>query len=173
MRRLGYFMVLLFLFSCKTVQVEVLDRQEGFDLEQYESFRFIENDGEAFSPDYRQKINFLKDEIVRQMNARGLALDNQSPDLLVNIGIAVEERQIGVTDPGSFNYIGQRRYQWDSELIQAGRYPQGSMAIHLVDRERGQAVWIGTVEKLLPREAGHLREAVIRGVERLFREMDR
>jgi len=45
--------------------------------------------------------------------------------------------------------------------------------IHLVDPKMGKAVWIGTMEKVHPRGIGYLQETVIRGVERLFREMDR
>ncbi|MBS9523121.1 DUF4136 domain-containing protein [Litoribacter ruber] len=178
MYRFGLIVCVALLFSCRTAQVEVLDRHQDFSLVQYSSFRFIENDGEAFSRDYREKINFLKDQIVRQMEARGLTHDRENPELLVNIGIAVEDRvqtrQTGlVTDPGTFNYIGQRRYTWKSETVEVGRYQQGTMTIHLVDPVMGEAVWMGTVEKVLPRGAGHLQETVIRGVEKLFKQIDR
>jgi hypothetical protein len=165
-------MVLWLLIACKTAQIEVVDRHEGFELGNYESFRFIENDGDAFSMEYRPKVNFLKDEIVRQMEARDVVYDADSKDLLVNIGLAVYDRH-SLDSPDSFIFIGKRRYDWDREKIKLGRYPQGTMIIHLVDPEKQEAVLIGTVEKVLPRGAGHLHEAVIRGVERLFREIEK
>jgi hypothetical protein len=172
-----YLMFALMTFGCRTAQVNVTEQQPNFRLQHYSSFDFLDEEEENMSPAYRENIQFIKDEIVRQMEARGISHDQENPELMVNIGVAVEDRvqtrETGlVTDPGTFNYIGQRRYKWQSETIETGRYQKGTATMHLVDVEEQQAVWVGVLEKVLPRRDDRLKQAIESGVEKMFAKMD-
>lgn len=176
---LFFISLLLWTSSCRTANVTVLeDDNRTFSLTNYNTFDFFETSTEEnFNENQQMHIDIIKDEIVQHMNARGLIMDNQNPDIKINIGIRVEEkvqtRETGlVTDPGTFNYIGQRRYTWRSETVQVGRYRAGTGTIHLVDTEDNRAVWIGVVEKILPAREGRIEGAVRFGVREAFNKMD-
>lgn len=173
------FSLIIVINSCRTAEVTVLeDDNRNFRLTNYSTFDFVETTAEGMFTEYQQlHINNIKDEITQQMNARGLRRDEENPDLKVNIGISVEERAQTretnlVTDPGTFTYVGQRRYAWRSETIEVGRYREGTGTIHLIDTEDNRAVWVGVVEKILPAREGRIEGAVRFGVREAFDKID-
>jgi len=171
--------VILIITGCRTTTITVLeDDNRNFRLANYSSYDFYETEAEGvFNAEENASINLIKEEISRQMEARGLQRDPQNPDLKVNIGIQVEERvqtrQTGlVTDPGTFMYVGQRRYAWRSETVETGRYRHGTASLHLVDPDRDRAVWVGVVEEILPRREARLERTIRDGVEKTFEKID-
>jgi len=171
--------MILFFTGCRTTDVTVVeDDNRSFRLADYSSYDFYETEAEGiFNPEENASIELIKEKISRQMEARGLQRDTQNPDLKVNIGIQVEERtqtrQTGlVTDPGTFNYVGQRRYAWRSETVETGRYRHGTATLHLVDTDRDMAVWVAVVEEILPRREARLERTIRDGVEKTFERID-
>lgn len=172
--------IILITTSCKTTTVTVVeDDNKNFRLANYTTYDFYDTQAEGiFDSGNNASIHLIKEEIGRHMEARGLRRDEDSPDLKVNIGIQVEEktqtRQTGlVTDPGTFTYIGQRRYTWRSETVEAGRYRQGTASLHLVDTNQDRAVWVGMVEEILPRREAMLEKTIRNGVEKTFQKIDK
>ncbi|WP_164674937.1 DUF4136 domain-containing protein [Anditalea andensis] len=165
--------------GCRTTSVTVVeDDNRKFSLNHYQSYDFVETrtDG-VFSSEDNMSISLIKDEIVQRMEERGVRRDTVSPELKINLGVQVEERtqtrQTGlVTDPGTFTYIGQRRYAWRSETVETGRYRHGTATLHLIDVHRDEAVWVGIVEKILPRREERLRATIRNGVEKTFEKID-
>ena len=72
-----------------------------------------------------------------QLERRGYTLDTVHPDLLVNIGVGMEERQGLRKLPGTLP---------GSEGVETEDYRLGRMAIDLLDASRGQVVWHGAAE---------------------------
>lgn len=72
-----------------------------------------------------------------QLERRGCALDTVHPDLLVNIGAGVEERQGLRRAPGT---------PPGPDGVETEDYRLGRLAIDLLDANRGQVVWQGTAE---------------------------
>ncbi|TVR18254.1 MAG: DUF4136 domain-containing protein [Balneolaceae bacterium] len=94
----------------------------------------------------------------------------------MNIGIVAEERdqvrETGLaTDPATFNYIGQRRYTWQSEEIKIGTYRQGTVTIHLVDAARNEAVWVGISERVIDEREERLQRTIREGVKEMFEKI--
>ena len=165
----------LFIFSaCQTTRVTVLEQSPDFELAAYSSFGFFVSDAEGvLSENYEQHIEYLKDEITQRMEARGLSKQAEGAELKINIGIVVEERdQVRetslTTDPGTFNYIGQRNYTWQSEEIKVGTYRQGTVTIHLVDAERNEAVWVGISDRVIEEREERLQRTIREGVAEMF-----
>jgi len=165
--------------SCRTTTVTVVeDDDRNFRLANFSTYDFYDTQAEGvFNVDNNANIDLIKQEISKQLEARGLQRDRQTPDLSINIGVQVEERvqtrQTGlVTDPGTFNYIGQRRYAWRSETVETGRYRHGTATLHLVDTDRNRAVWVGVVEEILPRREARLERTIREGVEKTFERID-
>jgi hypothetical protein len=165
------------LLGCSPSRLHVSEVADDFALEKYSTFDFYKTDASGdLGDNYQAGIDFLKGEIAKQMAYRGLLQDEGSPQLRVNIGVWVEEqtqtRETGlVTDPGTFNYIGQRRYSWKSETVKLGTYKKGTVTLHLVDAFENNALWIGTVEEILVTNEDRLRDRIKRGVEKVFLEI--
>ncbi|GAB3921938.1 hypothetical protein GCM10028804_18590 [Larkinella terrae] len=147
---------------------------DNFALTNYRTFAFADIESTGDIPQsgfYRSQVDALKTAIEQQMNRRGLRRVDAQPDLMLNIGIAVDEKtQTRQTDIRSDppNYIGQRRYTWRTREVEVGKYRQGTIDIHLVDPKRNEMVWRGIVEGIIPKKPEKLQKQIDESMEKLF-----
>jgi len=166
-----YFLGLL---ACTApVSVKNTEAVPGFALSNYKTFNFydISTNNEAADQAYNNRINILKNAIQQELTSKGLSLSTTNPDLLVNIGVFTKEKvQTRQTDfrTDAPRYIGQRRYSWHTQEVEVGRYRQGTVTIHLVDREKEAMVWKGAAEAIIPKKDAQLQKTVAAGVSQLF-----
>ena len=169
----SYLLFVLTFFSCASSTKITSEPEQGFGLSRYQTFAFMESDfsGDGPGRSYQPQVDYLQEEIAKQLTSRGLRPGKSSEaDLLINLGIVVEEevqtRETSiVTDPP--RYIGQRRYTWQSREVEVGRYNVGTVSVHLIDRERNAMVWHGTAERILSDKPEKLREQIAKGIEKL------
>ncbi len=164
--------LLLSFWACSTVKVLDTEAITGFDLSDYATYQFYDIDTQAdtVSPAFLEQVQYLQAEIAEKLEAFGLKPGNSQSDLLVNLGIVVEEKV--QTRETNFReaprYIGQYRYSWRSEEIAVGRYKVGTVSVHLVDRKNNELVWQGVAEGVIPEDTQKLQETIDEGVEELF-----
>ena len=182
MKNISFLILISFLVmatGCRTVSVTVLeDDNRNFRLANYATYDFYQTEATGqFNQSEQIYFNQIKEEVAAHMDQRGVARDTVNPELKINIGIHVEERtqtrETGlVTDPGTFTYIGQRRYTWRSETVEVGRYRKGTGTIHFVDAERQSAVWVGVVEEILSPRTDRIERTIRDGVREVFNKID-
>lgn len=169
--------VTMFCWACSTTKVTVDASNPSVELSHYDTFNFfeLEAEGDTSSAFYQDMASF-KSEVIEQMNARGLTQDIENPELKINLGIIVKEktqtRQTNLSDPGEWNYIGQRNYKWESKTVEVGTYKEGSITIHLVEHASNEAVWVGLIEGILPRNPEKRQGALKEAVASLFAKID-
>ncbi|WP_209328799.1 DUF4136 domain-containing protein [Lunatimonas salinarum] len=173
--RLVFFIfVSIVLAGCSSVKIQVTERETDFHLDAYRSFDFYEIDASGdLGESYEGNLAFLKEEIAKHFVYRGLLRKSDNPEILVNIGVWVEEKTQTretslVSDPGTFNYIGQRRYTWKSETIEVETYKKGTVTVHLVDASKNAALWVATADEVLLKNPDRMRDRIVKGVEKLF-----
>jgi hypothetical protein len=170
--RYSWLLFVLLVISCSPATVTSMP-EAGFGLSRYQTFSFLEVDasGDGLGQEYQTQVSYLQEEIARQLELRGLKqADLSDAGLLINLGIVVDEEvQIRktdiITDPPQ--YIGQRRYTWQSREVEVGRYNVGTVSVHLVDRERNELVWQGTAERIISDKPRKLREQIAKGMQKL------
>jgi len=118
----------------------------------------------------------IRDNVRREMTARGYAYDEASPDLLVNFQGIVQEKtsvySVPRTDYQVFYSYRHRSYFavpfWYDET-QVSRYTEGTLTVDLVDAARNRLVWtgaaIGRVKRSGPAERA---EDVDRAISEIF-----
>ncbi|MEY2640086.1 MAG: hypothetical protein RIR90_1568 [Bacteroidota bacterium] len=164
----------LLVYSCTPVIKVVAETSPGANLSQYKSFAFyqLSAQGDTISKGFTERVELFKQAITKELNNRGLTVKQSQPDLLVNIGIAIEEkiqtRQTNFMQDGAPYYVGQRNYKWKSQDIEVGRYRDGTVTIHLVDAKANEMVWQSTAEGVLPGNNAKLPEAIQKAATALF-----
>jgi hypothetical protein len=149
---------------------------DDFKLSTYKTYSFLEVDqSETEVPAFSQSVVYLKQEIAKQLAARGLSEDNSDPELKINLGIVIENKEQTretslATDP--FMYTGQRNYTWQSEEIVVNNYKEGTLSIHLVDAKTNEAAWVGVVSKIIPSKQEKKQEAIEDAVHEVFESID-
>lgn len=168
--------LLILSFSCSSSLVTLEDSSyENFDLSAFKSYDFFEVENtDPTNPNFQLAIDLLKKDIAEAMEARGLNKSSDA-DLKINLGLVVEEKVQTrttslATDP--FMYTGQRNYTWQSQEVPVNTYKEGSLSMHLVDTKSNQAVWVGTINRVVPKKEEKKAEAIHFAVAELFKEID-
>jgi len=134
--------------SAPDVRVEY-DPAISFDT--YRTFAFDSPTG-AERAGFAGISRYLAAATRRELEARGLRYQESLPDLLVNFGVNLVEKQSGpaAAPIAGGGYYGYRRgsysawngYPWSDPAMQ---YTEGTLNIDIVDARRRQLVWEGVV----------------------------
>ncbi len=130
-----------------------LDRSADFS--QYRTFAFVSplgTDRDGYQSIVSQN---LKAATQRELEARGLRLDNTAPQLLVNFNASLDDKLRVTSVPSASFGMGYYGYRYgmysawpmysDSTIVH--QYQQGTLNIDVVDAARKQLVWEGVVTK--------------------------
>lgn len=164
-------------WSCSSTKINVESSSPTVTLADFKSFDFVELDAEGdTSSAFQESVDYIKSSVIQEMNARGLTQQAENPELRINLGIVVEEktqtRQTSLSDPGEWTYIGQRNYKWESRTVNVGTYKEGSITLHLIDNSSNEAIWVGSIEGVVPRKEDNRRDAIQEAIASLFKEID-
>ena len=150
-----------------TVQVEI-DQQADFT--QYKTFGFANPLGTDRSGYQTIISGHLKAATQRELEARGLRLNDSAPQLLVNFSAALNEKLRVTTSPapmlgfgfgrGYYGYRAGLHSTWPMEMI-ATPYQEGALNIDLIDARSKQMVWEGVVTEAVTQQGPENLQTVI------------
>lgn len=166
--------LMILVIGCTSVEIVHTEKADNFRWDKYRTFDFftIEASGDTVPETFERNIALLTKAIGSELREKGLTKASASPDLLINIGVVVQEKiQTRETNfREAPRYIGQRRYSWKSEKVEVARYKEGTVTVHLVDRESNSLVWEGTMEGVVPSDAGpaQISKTINKGMDKLF-----
>lgn len=177
MKKISFF-VFLVITGCSSVNIVGVDKAPDFTIANYKTFNFFEVNmgGDALGPDTDSKLKLLKEAISKQLVAKGLRQTTENPDLLINIGVLVDEktqtRQTDFSNPADRTaYMNQRNYSWHSQEVEVGKYRQGTVTVHLVNRTANKLVWKGSADSVLPSKEKNIPALIDEGMAKLFKEV--
>ncbi len=127
-------------------------------------------------PNTDTNLKLLKEAIAKQLTAKGLTQTSENPDLLINIGVLVAEkiqtRETDFSNPTDRTaYMNQRNYHWHTQEVAIGKYRQGTVTVHLVDKATNQLVWKGSADSVLPEKEKNVPELIEEGMAKLFEKV--
>jgi hypothetical protein len=159
------------LSACSPVKILKVDTAEGFSLANYKTFDFytVDVSGDV-SASYNERVEWIKDEIARQLTQKGLTQRSASPELLLNIGIVVEERAQTreTTIMDAPRYMGQRNYHWESEEVVVNHYRQGTVTVDFVDSKTNTLVGEAVASAVVVKNETAAKRNIASGVEKVL-----
>lgn len=165
----------LVLAACATGPRVRTDYDPTADFGRYQSWGFykpIAMEESGYSTWISDRV---KDNVRREMEARGYRYTESSPDLLVNFqGIVRERTDVWTTPRTDFQYFYSYRRRayfavpvWYDET-QVSQYTEGTLTVDLVDAGRNRMVWtgaaIGRVSNRTPAQKAAEVDAAIAGI---------
>src|SRR6478736_2294852 len=128
--------VVSLMISCSGVNVLKTEAATDFKISNFKTFDFykLEAKGDTTS-DFAGNIMKLNSSIIKQLGLKGLQQSTTNPDLLVNVGIVVEEK-IQTRETSKYDaprYAGTYNYTLSSGEVPVDRYREGTVTVHLVD----------------------------------------
>lgn len=169
------FITILFMY-CSPVRVFNTEAATDAEPARYKTFGFYEvkASGDTIPRTFDERMGILKKAIQGEMEKKGYRFVSSSPDLLVNIGIAVKQevqtRQTNWQNDGRFTYMGQRNYSWKSEEIEVGRYREGTLTLHIIEAARHKMIWKGSMAGVVPEKIDTSGKTAGQALQKLFEQ---
>jgi len=141
---------------------------------QYQTFDFLDFDVKLLTEHQVNEENFeyMKTAITKELETKGLK-QSANPDLLINIGLVVEEEvQTRETDIRDMRYMGQRNYHWEVQEVPVGVYKMGTVSVEVVDAKKNQVIWLEQERNFINDNPNKVRKKIDKGVVRIFKEFD-
>jgi Domain of unknown function (DUF4136) len=143
---LGALALLALAAGCSTKPEIRSDQAPGSDLQAYRSFAFYEP---ASGPYMSLLESRVRQATREQLERQHYVYDERSPDLRVNYGLQVREKQaLQSTAQGGLRYRG-----WAGTGVESVDYRQGTLLIDVVDARRQSLVWRAVAEGRLDAQA--------------------
>lgn len=173
MRIVNLFILAVVMFAgCAGPRVVSSESPAGANLSAYKTFDFykVSASGDTLPDKFHQRTRLIEDAISSELAQRGYSKDSVHPDMLVNIGIVVNEKlQTRTTDFREAPvYIGQRNYHWKSEEKVVGRYRLGTATVDLVDAKSNKLIWKAVVEDVVPEKESKVPASIQKGIHEMF-----
>lgn len=143
---IGALALLTLAAGCATKPDLRFDQEPGSDLTAYRSFAFYEPADGAYMSLLEKR---LRHATRNQLERQNYVYDERYPDLLVNYGLQVLDKQaLQSTYQGGLRYRG-----WGGSGVESVDYRQGTLLIDLVDTRRQALVWRAVAEGRLDAQA--------------------
>ena len=166
------------LAGCASQPKVLSDYDKSADFASYRTFGFMTQVG-ADSTEFRSlAVQTMQTAATRQMELRGYTLSD-TPDLVINFTGKIEEKTDVESVPAPYygpgwgygGFYGAPYGGWGGggTQVTTRRYNVGTLVMDVVDREKRQAVFQGSVSDVVTKEMMANREAAITGaVNRIF-----
>jgi len=156
----------LLLSACASSPNTLSNADPSVDFSQFKTFGFFSTPS-TDNEQYQSLVsNFLKVAVAQELDKRGLAHDEISPDLRVNFYIHTKDKIRTRTVPTAGGaYYGYADPFYDPWMSYGGvetrvdQYTEGTLSIDVVDSASKKLVWEGTV-------SGRLTDQDIRNMEK-------
>jgi hypothetical protein len=168
--------IVFLLTSCSTVKIDRVQKESGFSLSNYKTYDFqVARLDVGEIPEYSQRIKWIKEELIKQLELSGLKYSTDNPDLLLNIALVLEEKiQTRETDFSTdAYYMGTRNYSWQSEEIEVGRYEEGTFTIDFVDTKDNALKCLGVAKGVKVKKEKNAQKNIEQGLEKLFKQINK
>lgn len=146
---------------------------EAFKLNKYNSFGFTADDEEFLNshPNAKRGLTRVKTAITQEMKEKGIQ-ESKNPELLLNLGITVEEKvQTRETNIREAHYMGQRNYHWEVEEVPMGTYEEGSLSIDFVDVSEDEMVNQVIVTEVLTKNDKKMEKRIKKMISKTFKKL--
>jgi len=166
--------ILVFNYGCSTVKILNVNSEDAFSLANYKTYNFynVDIDIDAM-PEFKNRLQWIKEALVNQLELRGLKQSSDNPDLLLNIGLVLEKKmQTRETDFRSdFHYMGTRNYSWKVEEVEVGEYHEGTFSIDFVEPESKALKCMAVTQGVVVKNDKKSKKNVEIAAENLFKKI--
>ncbi len=160
------------LTACSVSPVIHTTASPDLDLSQYRTFGYIQ----PLDTDKRYESllsQFLKQATSSALIQRGFVYDPETPDLLINFGYHVIDKQQVEQIPVTLGYVNHYNDvyygAWPTYRLFVDDYQQGILSIDLVDRKRNTMIWQGiATQRLTARQRDQRQVTIQRAVHDIF-----
>ncbi len=168
MKKIYWLLALIIPWSCDSVKTEF---KPGTDFTSYKSFCWLEGCTFFYTgPEYLNKPEVqenIKNAIIENLTRKGLRYDNDTPDLLVDFHVTLEEEVV-------IRYHSQEDepYYYKTPFLRADeiKVTHGTLVIHIIDRQRSELIWQSYVEGFMETPPDLSEKNIKAGIEKAMRD---
>lgn len=168
--------IIFLLSGCSTVKIQQVNKESNFSLADYKTYEpHVVKLDSSLLQEYNTRINYLKEELTKQLANSGLTRSADNPDLIINVGLIMDEKiQTRETDFSTDAvYTGSRNFAWQSEEVEVGRYDEGTLTLDFVDAKDNNLKCRGVAKGVKVKKDESAQKNIAQGIEKLFKEINK
>jgi len=171
MNKIGCIVLLIIVSACSPELLINSDKDSEANFAVYKSYAWsddsesdIDKSKNYNDPQYDNELNRkrLKKAINLEMNKLGFTLDDNNSDLLVDYHIIIKNKH-----DYAVNTFGEHQFG-NSDQVIVYNYDEGTLVIHLVDREKNELVWQGSASRVLGKQYKNVEDRINKVVSKIF-----
>lgn len=166
----------MFLFyGCTTIKILNVNKEADFSFSDYSTYDFYQINIDSIAyPEYNKRFIWVEEELMKQLEKNGLRRSVNNPDLLINIGIVLEEkvqtRQTDFFTDAQFMY--QRNYKWESEEVAISDYHEGTFAIDFVQADDNNLQCMVVGDAVIVKKDKNSKKNIEVGLKKMFKKIN-
>jgi hypothetical protein len=154
------------LWACSPLVVTT-DYNRGVTFSDYETFAWVEavpeNAAVASEFSDEKTMKRVMSEVYKEMVLKGYRFSPENPEVRVNIEVVKSEGNTTMENTASSKY-------WQSFSPVKDNYVPGTLVVELVDSDKNQIIWHGTVKGLLKGSKGQAK--IQEGISQMFKKYE-
>ena len=143
MRKLALFSLIIFLFSCSSIQV-AYDYDKNVDFSKYKTYGYTEESLKL--PLNQLNLQRMIDAVDTAMKTKGFT-ESKDADIAVDLHLKTQ-KQVEATATTTGAGYGPYRYRWGGGMattqVNYNEYTDGTLFISFIDMKTNKLVWQGT-----------------------------
>lgn len=165
---MAFLLLLLTIPACDSVKTEY---KAGIDFTSYKTFCWLEDCAFFYTgPEYLNKPEVqenIKNSIIDNLTKKGLRFDSETPDLLVDFHVTIEDDIIV-----RYHSREDEPYYYKTPFTRADEIhvTKGTIVIHMVDRQRGELVWESQTEGFLETPPDLSEKNIRTGIDKVLQD---
>jgi hypothetical protein len=165
---------ILFLFGCTTIRVLNVNKEAEFSLSEYKTYNFYQSNFDSVAyPEYKQRFILLQEELEKQFDSHGLKRSATNPELLVNIGINLQNMShTRKTDYlGDPQYMYKRDYKWESDEIVLDEFRTSNFVFDFVNAKNNKLQCMVTGDAVIVKDEKDVKNNLEVGIKKMFKKI--
>lgn len=151
------------------------------DLTKYETYAFLTDLASDKGQQYESlETTYLKNAVAVEVERRGMARDENNPDVLFNFSIETQEKVRSTPTGGAYGGIGYDPFYDDyyyggwgvGHTMRIDQYTEGRLVIDAIDPKQKKLIWQGTTKgRITTKAMQNMEETLSTAVSEIFAQL--
>lgn len=162
-------------FGCSTFRITNVNKEADFSLSKYSTYNLYNLDIDTVAyEDLSERLMILRYELMVQLEKNGLTRVQNNPELLINIGIVIEDKQqTEQSYIANSRYMGPRSYAGESTEDVIGEYKEGTITFDFVKAEDNTLECMAVGEGIVVKKDKNSQKNIEKTLKKLLKEINK
>ncbi|GEM_PF-4401687 len=159
--------------SCSTFKIVNVNKEADFSLSKYSTYNLYKLDIDTTAyEELSERLMLLRSELMVQLQDYGLTRVQNDPELLINVGIYLEDKEQTHEGSGTI-YMSNRDYEYEQEEVVISEYKEGTITFDFIKASDKTLECMAIGEGIVVKNDKGAEQNIRKSLKKLFKEIDK